>query len=197
MSKLTSTRPSSVLATLRALIPERQLSFAEATRLTELQAQRFRELLSITTPELPDEAITDLPRIVVREMLLLPASASSQWSEGKWIIAINGLEPWQRQRFSIGHELWHIINYRTTAWLCPPDQFTSGSAKAERLADYFSGCLHVPKRDLRRLAGQGLAAGELADVFGVSVPAISVRLSQLKMQSKDHYGLRTRHGKAA
>ncbi len=174
-----TTRPASVLAQLRDLVPERPLSLYEARRITELQAHRLRQLVGVTDPELPDEAITDLPRVRVIEVADLPSSGVSQWSGGKWIIALSGSEPWQRQRFTTGHELWHIINYRTTAWLCPPDRFNTASGKAERLADYFSGCLHMPKGALKRLVGEGLDAEALADTFGVSVPAVMVRLSQL------------------
>jgi Zn-dependent peptidase ImmA (M78 family) len=168
-----------VLAYLRGLVPQRPLSFIEARHITELQANRLRGLLNITSAELPPEVIPGLPRIEVIEVSDLPASGASQWSEGKWVIAVNGQESWQRQRFSMGHELWHIINYRTTDFLCPGNRFTSSSAQAERLADYFSGCLHMPKQHLKRLVGEGLDAADLADTFGVSVPAVTVRLNQL------------------
>jgi predicted transcriptional regulator len=179
MNNTTTSRSASVLAALRALIPERALSFAEARRLTELQAQRLRELLGVSTPELPEDIIEGLPRIELVEVPDLPSSGATQWSRGRWIIATNAQEPWQRQRFSAGHELWHVINYQTADWLAPADRFTSASAKAERLADYFSGCLYVPKQHLKRLVGEGHDAAELADLFGVSIPAVMVRLNQL------------------
>lgn len=179
MNRTTPSRPVNILAILRALVPNQPMSFSQARQIVELQAARLRELLAITTPELPEEAIASLPRIKVVEVLDLPASASSQWSDGNWIIAVNGTEPWQRQRFSTGHELWHIINHQTAERLCRPDRFNSASAIAERLADYFSGCLHMPKSHLKRLIGEGLNSEDLADTFGVSVPAVNVRINQI------------------
>ena len=188
MNYTTKPRSGSVLATLRALVPNRPLSFSQALRITELQASRLRELLGITSPELPEETIPALPRVKVIEVVDLPSSGASQWSDGSWVIAVNGLEPWQRQRFSIGHELWHVINHQTAEWLCRPDRFNSAQAISERLADYFSGCLHMPKAHLKRLIGTGLDAEDLADTFGVSVPAVKVRTNQIGMGS---------HGSAA
>jgi len=193
MTNTVTFRPASVLANLRALVPQRSLSFGEARRVSELQANRLRDMVGITTAELPEEIIPSLPRIEVVEVPDLPTSASTQWSNGKWVIAINGQEPWQRQRFSIGHELWHIINHQTSEWLCPTERFVSAQTKAERLADYFSGCLYMPKRHLKRLVGEGSDADDLASTFGVSVPAVMVRLSQLGLaDQKDRHGRPTR-----
>ena len=101
---------SSLLATLRALVPPRPLSYSEAERIAELQASRFRELHGLTQPELPEEAISDLPRFHVTREYDLPVSGLAQWSNGRWLIAINGHEQPARQRFSLAHELFHVIN---------------------------------------------------------------------------------------
>jgi Zn-dependent peptidase ImmA (M78 family) len=174
----------SLLATLRDLIPKRPLYYGEAVRLTELQAAVLRRELGITTPELPEEAITSIPRIKVVEIDNLPSSGTSQWSSGTWIIGIDADEPWQRQRFTTAHELWHVINYPTEQWLCTPGPFRSPSEKRELLADYFAGCLLMPKAHIKLLAGQSYPVGEIADTFGVSERAVRFRLGQLKFTDR-------------
>jgi Zn-dependent peptidase ImmA (M78 family) len=171
----------STLATLRALVPHRPLYFNEARRITELQANRFRELQAIDSAELPEDAITKLPRIRTIEVFHLPTSGVSQWTDGGWVIAVDAGEPWQRQRFSQAHELWHIINYRADDWLCAGGSYQSPSVRREQLADYFAGCLLMPKRHVKRLVGQGFGTNDLADTFGVSPRAIEVRLMQLRL----------------
>lgn len=177
----TSTKPASVLATLRAVVPHRPLYVSEARRITELQANRFRELLDIDTAELPEDAITRLPRIRTIEVFHLPSSGVSQWADGSWIIAVDAREPWQRQRFSQAHELWHIVNWNTEEWLCPGSRYQSPAILREQLADYFAGCLLMPKRYVKRLVGQGYDVNALTDTFGVSLRAIEVRLAQLHL----------------
>jgi Zn-dependent peptidase ImmA (M78 family) len=177
MNYASQSQSGSVLASLRDLVPAGPLNFTYAKRITELQANRLRDLLGVTTAELSEEAIRSLPKIKVIEVMDLPASGATQWSHGSWVIAVNGSEPWQRQRFSVGHELWHVINHQTVERFCP-DERTRGRY-SERLADYFSGCLHMPREQIRPLLSEGYGVGDLADLFGISTAAVAVRLSQV------------------
>jgi predicted transcriptional regulator len=169
----------SVVGQLRAIIPNRRLHFSEALRLAELQANRFRELLGHTEPELPEDAIARLPRLIVTREADLPVSGMAQWHNGRWIVALNTHEPEVRQRFSLAHELFHIINHTTKEWLQPGDGYLSAHDSGEKLADYFAGCLLMPKRYVKSLSGHGFTATQLANTFGVSVRAVQVRLAQL------------------
>jgi Zn-dependent peptidase ImmA (M78 family) len=180
MSQEENNNQRSILARLRALVPGRPLAYAEALRLSELQANRFRELLGVETPELPDAAITELPRILVVSEMDLPVSGSAHWSNGRWIIAVNALEHPLRQRFSAAHELHHIIVHPLRPFLLVSEQGLPSSVKAERLADYFAANLLMPKRHVKRLWGEGARdAATLAEHFQVSPRAMEVRLSQL------------------
>lgn len=176
---LQSSYTVSVLAALRALVPRRALTNREAERIAELQANRFRELLGLREPSLPEEAITSLPRIAVSYDFDLPVSGLAQWSNGRWLIAINGQEPEVRQRFSLAHELFHIVNHTTQQWLHPDGPTQTGSVRAERLADFFAACLLMPKRQVKRMFYDGGKPEYLAAVFEVSPLAMQVRLSQL------------------
>jgi hypothetical protein len=171
--------PAFVIRRLRNLVPHRPLTTAEAFRIVELQANRFRELLGIDTPELPDSAILSLPRVRVAYEAALPVSGATAWHNGRWFILINSLEDFTRQRFSMAHELFHVINYPTLDFLLPgAKQF---SPRAERLAEYFGGCLLAPKRFVLRLVGEGEDESGLANIFGMSRRAVNVRLQQLHL----------------
>jgi Zn-dependent peptidase ImmA (M78 family) len=175
----TSTSPTMLLATLRALVPRRALSYTECERLAELQANRFRELLAQDEPCLDDSAIETVPRIAVRHRRGLPVSGLTHWHNGRWLIVLNADEPATRQRFSLAHEFKHVLDHTTKQWLYPNGDRRVASVKAERLADYFAACLLMPKRDVKRLHYQGGLPEDLADAFGVSLQAMAVRLSQL------------------
>lgn len=180
MNDATSSRTRfSLLKALRVLVPPRRLSNGEAERIAELQANRFRELLGLQQPELPEEVISELPRIVVTREYDLPVSGLAQWHNGRWLIVLNGYEQPARQRFSLAHELFHIINHTTRAWMHPEVPGQPGVTRAEHLADYFAGCLLMPKRHVKRLFGEGRGVEQLADDFSVSPLAIRVRMSQL------------------
>jgi Zn-dependent peptidase ImmA (M78 family) len=187
---------NSPLGNLRALIPERPLRWSEAVRLAELQANHLRRQLGITSPELPEGALTNLSRIRVIELDDLPSSGVTHWHNGTWVIAINSQEPWTRQRFSLAHEIFHAINYPTEQWLCWPEYWRSAATKSEKLAEYFGGCLLMPKNHVKRLSGEGLDPGDLADTFGVSLRAVEVRLSQLQVRDpRRRCGFQPRSGR--
>src|SRR4051812_15753481 len=67
---------ASVLKTLRDLVPRRPLSFGESLRVAELQANRLLELFAISGPLVPNELVSELPRIEVRYDADLPVSGS-------------------------------------------------------------------------------------------------------------------------
>lgn len=167
-----------IIRTLRDLVPRRPLTWSEAERVTELQANRLRELLDIGSAALPEEAISDLPRIEVRRSFELPVSGLTFWDNGKWVVVVNAAEPDGRQRFSLAHELAHVVNHTTKDFLCAPG-YVSSEEKGERLADYFAACLLMPKRHVKRLFGEGRSLTHLASLFQVTPRATAVRLSQL------------------
>jgi Zn-dependent peptidase ImmA (M78 family) len=168
-----------ILGQLRALIPHRTLTFGEALRLAELQANRLRTLLGVTEPTITTDAIASLPRIEIRYENDMSPSGLTPWHEGRWIIVLNASEPETRQRFSLAHEVFHITNHTTKKWLHPDDVRMTSEDKAEKLADYFAGCLLAPKRYVKAYVGRGYNRQALADTFDVSTRAIDVRLAQL------------------
>lgn len=169
----------SVLLNLRALIPQRRCRFEEALRIAELQATRLLEIMRVDTAPVPSEVVSELPRIEVRYRDL-PTSGLSYWDGQTWIIALNQSEPWTRQRFTLLHEYKHIIDHGHVSSLYPGSRSRSREQQAEQAADYFAGCVLMPRRIMKRAWASGLQTpGRLARHFETSERAISVRLAQI------------------
>jgi Zn-dependent peptidase ImmA (M78 family) len=173
----------SVLASLRALLPKRRLNLFEAMRIAELQANRLLELSGARDIPVPIEVVTDLPRIHIDYEVDMPASGASDWDSQRktWVITLNALEPGTRQRLSILHEYKHIIDHGS-AGLVPERHGRThyGLSQEEFLAEYFAGCVLMPKRILKRAWGDGIQRiGDLAELFDVSERAMQVRLGQV------------------
>jgi len=173
---------TNIIKRLRALVPERPLTWVEAERIAELQANRLRELLEIDGPRFPEEAIYSLPRIQLESDVNMNVSGMTFWRNGRWVIRINGTEPHGRRRFSLLHELKHVVDHTTRQWLYPGTLTRSSESKAETLSDYFSGCTLMPKRHVKRLHGERKSLSEMAEIFDVTPRAMSVRLSQLGLR---------------
>ena len=173
---------SSVLAELRALVPKRPLRFPEALRLAEAQANRLIELADIGEPPFPHEFITGLPRIRVLMERRTPVSASTHWNGRHWVIVINGAEGPLRRRYSLAHELKHIIDHPHRFSLYRDHGHLSGRDQAEWAAEFFAACLLMPKAWIRLLWDDGCRTVEsVADHLNVSVRAAENRLRQLGM----------------
>lgn len=177
-SRSASHQERGVLAVLRALAPRRLLTQAETEYLAELQANRLLELAGHPQLPIPNELVTELPRIRVLVDVDLPVSGSAQWVSGRWLVTLNASEPWQRQRFSLAHELKHVLDHPFV------DIAYAGDAAAEHSADVFAACLLMPRREVKRVWGQGMQSlGHLAAYFGVSERAIAVRLQHLELRA--------------
>jgi Zn-dependent peptidase ImmA (M78 family) len=169
-----------VLRDLRDLVPLRPLSYGEAIRVAELQANRFLEKAELTTPPVPETIISTQPKCAVVRMTPLPVSGAAHWAKSRWLIVVNGAEPATRQRYSIAHEFKHVIDHPFIKFLYPEQVGMTTTQRAEQVADYFAACLLMPKAWVKRIYFRDLPSlPELAGLFGVSQLAMSVRLQQL------------------
>jgi Zn-dependent peptidase ImmA (M78 family) len=169
-----------VITKLRDMVPLRPLRYSEAFRLAELQAQTFLALTGVTEPAVPIRIITDLPRLQVTRMSPFPTSGATHWSHGRWMVVLNGSEPATRQRFSLAHEAKHIIDHRFLHLIYGRFPESERADMVERICDFFAGCLLMPRPWVKRLYCSGMQhLPDLAQSFGVSQAAMSVRLNQV------------------
>ena len=130
---------------------------------------------------MPESVVADLPRVHVERMTPAPVSGAAQWSRGRWLIVVNGAEPYGRQRFSIGHEAKHVLDSPFAHFLYPPRDGQSATDRAEQVCDYFAACLLMPRAWVKSAyCNEGVQnVLRLAQRFEVSAMAMQVRLQQL------------------
>lgn len=169
-----------VLAILRSIAPRRHLTINEAVYVGELQANRLLELARLRQAPDPSSLIYDLPRVLVRQDVDLPVSGSTHWLSGRWLITINASEPPSRQRFTLAHELKHVIDHRHRDLLYADTPTLSTHVQGEYAADNFAACLLMPRRWVKRAWGDGYQRiSQLSRMFDVSPQAMRVRLERL------------------
>jgi Zn-dependent peptidase ImmA (M78 family) len=174
------TEQRSVLASLRALVPKRPLTASERLRIAELQANHLVRYFGVETAAVPEEIISELPRIRVEYESHLPVSGLAHWNGRYWIIALSADEPSTRQRFSLMHEFKHVLDHTTKQFLYSDRPFQTAAEQAERVADYFAACVLMPKRVVKSLWCSGHQnLPSLAAKLQVSVPALRYRLAYL------------------
>ncbi len=172
---------TSVISRLRGLMPQRPLTFTEAQRLAELQAATLLRLLGASRGRVSEQLIDGLPRLDVQYRPGLIGSGLTTWERGAWRIAINADEPAVRQRFTLAHELKHVLDasHEDAVYQHLP----AGPARErhiEAICDHFAACLLMPRPWVKRLWGEGTQELRLlAAHFDVSQQAMLIRLQHL------------------
>lgn len=171
--------PDNVVSPLRRLLPTRQLRLFEHLIIAEHQATKLHELLKQVGPPADLRWLTTLKNITV---VLQPRykmdglSGMSTWDDGHWVIGVNKGNPHVRRRFTLCHELKHVLDAdrdKITYQGLTPEQ-------RELIADYFAACYLMPKLWLRRVWTRGIQDTDaLAGLFTVSQPAMEKRLRYL------------------
>jgi predicted transcriptional regulator len=172
--------PSSVIASLRTLMPSRALQDHEARGIAERQASRFLEIHELTQPSVDVGLICELPRMRVRVKPNLPDSGLTHWDNGRWVIGINRNDSQTRRRFTLAHEFKHILDHPYIDTIYSDEKGAPSAKRAEQMCDYFAACLLMPRPWVKRLWAQGVQEpAVLAATFNVSPAAMNVRLQQL------------------
>jgi len=161
--------------------------------ITQYQAGRLRELLGITTPSMPLEWVPELPRLTVE---VVPAhrlgedtSGLTTHKDGRYLIAVNKNRSRTHRRFTLCHELNHLIDYPYAriwhAGLGYGDD-DSRDYRIERIADHFAAHLLMPTSLVKRAWGRGLQQPRaLSQLFEVSEEAMRIRLDNLGLTDTD------------
>lgn len=171
---------SDLIADLRRLVPDRALTWTEAHSIAERQAARLLDLSSITEPPVPQFMICNLPSVVVDWRRDWPAEATSFRADDHWRIVIRATDVRQRQRFSLAHELKHVLDDPVIDRLFAHLPSNQRQERAERLCNYFAACLLMPRPWLKHDWCGGLQnLRQLARRYYVSPEAMSTRLSEL------------------
>jgi Zn-dependent peptidase ImmA (M78 family) len=97
-------------------------------------------------------------------------------------IYVNAGESPLRQRFTIAHEIGHFVERSNQG----QDDFAFIDERGgkydlhEFYADEFAGNLLMPAHEIARLRDEGYTPVQMAAHFGVSVPALNMRLERLQ-----------------
>lgn len=178
-----TTQTTGLLARLRELVPRRGLSPAEAKLIAERQAAILLRHAGIETPAVDESIVTDLPFLAVTHRPGFPTSGMATQTDTGWVIVLRAEEAKVRQRFSLTHELKHVLDDPFIEWLYPTKNGYSPEDRAERICDYFAACVLMPRMWIKRdWASGGIQdIARLARRYRVSQVAMAVRLAELKL----------------
>ncbi|KDA44508.1 hypothetical protein BMG523Draft_00685 [Frankia sp. BMG5.23] len=170
--------------------------------LAERQATLLLKLLDIREVPVDIFKISDLPNVEIQvkprhEMPIiadLPETSevggvTHMRRDGKTVFTINREDSIGRRRFSLGHELKHMIDDPIVTTSYARIGFGNAENHArqiERICDHFAACFLMPRTVLKRVWSSGLQDIEaLAGQFKVSISAMQIRLKYLGLTDEE------------
>lgn len=186
------TERNNIMKEVRALMPLRPLTLSEAFTVAELQANKLLQVLDERGPAVNVAKLADLPKVEVQTQPRhrMPTLAGfTQWVDGRWLIVVNRDSVPGRRRFTLGHEIKHVLDH--PALKIAYKQLGRGDRRKhdqqiETICNYFSACFLMPRTWVKRAYTSGIQDEEaLAGLFNVSVEAMHTRLTYLGYLSDD------------
>jgi hypothetical protein len=186
MTTLHSHDITTLIAELRAIAPNRPLSYGESLQVARLQASRLRRWANASSLDINLAWLLNQTTVPVN---LVPSHKLNEESgmttnaiTGQLEMYLNRAEPTQRQRFSLLHEFKHVLDFEAADRLHA--YLGSGNVEAqanqiELIANEFAGQVLMPKRLVVStwVKTQNLALA--ANLFNVSAEAMKTRLTKL------------------
>jgi hypothetical protein len=145
-------------------------------------ANRFLEEAGIEHPPVPTNLITraddNLP-IEVRQVPLKAYRGTVWRLSNCWVVQLNSNDSPARQRFTLYHEIFHILAHRkATPVFKKTGRILKGSFN-EMLADHFSGVFLLPERWVKEMWPKIKDINQMAAIFEVPKPVVWFTLKHL------------------
>lgn len=187
MKRPTIKEVTNLLKQLRAIAPNRPLTYGESVQVARLQAARFRTWITTT-----DEPAVNLAGLINQRAVpvhFVPSHVLNEESglttdlmDDKLQVFINESEPQVRQRFSALHEWKHVIDFPDANRLHHSLGVGTDNLKSlriELIANEFAAHVLMPTNLVKRVWFKTQDIGLAASLFNVSPEAMNTRLTKL------------------
>ncbi len=161
---------------------------AASSRIFELigkLAQSYMEKVSVKEIPVDADIIKKLRLDQSVEVRLVPLKSAhgAVWRLQKdgWVVHLNSKDSSARRRFTLFHELFHILAHCNASPVFKKSPFQREGAFNELLADYFSALMIVPKDQLVKKWAEMKDIREIAASFDVPETVMYCGLKHLKL----------------
>jgi len=113
--------------------------------------------------------------------------------DNRWFLYLNATHSRERQRFTVAHELAHVISYRNGHSLSTPDLCMTDR---EHYTDSRAAEILMPSWKVRWFISENLSLDEMAKEFAVSRHAMRIRIDEFMRKEVKRCGNKLASGKA-
>lgn len=113
--------------------------------------------------------------------------------DNRWFLYLNATHSRERQRFTVAHELSHVISYRNGHSFSTPNFCV---ADREHYTDSRAAEILMPAWKVRWFISENVPLDEMAKKFEVSKQAMRIRIDEFMREEVKRYGNKLASGKA-
>jgi hypothetical protein len=153
--------------------------FMLVTELAKKYVKRIDPRL-LPVPWVSDQEICSGRPVEIREVPLKYAHGAVWSLKDAWVIHLNSRDSSARKRFTLYHEIFHVLAHcNATPIFKKPNQ--PGGSFNEMLADFFSGMMVLPEDKLREKWGEIGDIKQIATIFDVPETVMYCGLKWIKL----------------
>jgi len=150
-------------------------------QLVEMLAQKCLERGRVRYPPVPTELVSQADKQHTIEVHLLPLKVyhGAIWHRNDgWVVQLKATDASATKRFTLFHEAFHILAHCRTTPVFRKRGSVVGSFN-ELLADYFAGCILMPREWVAEKWAEVEDLDRMAEIFDVPKSAMCIKLRQL------------------
>ena len=150
-------------------------------QLVEALANKYVKKAKLNQPPVITEPISQFdinPSIEIRTLPLKAYHGALWHLEDGWVIHLNAEDKPAKQRVTLFHEAFHILAHSRATPVFRKRGIKEGLFN-EMLADYFSGCVLMPKEWVKEKWAQVNDLKQMAEIFQVTQVSMWIRLKTM------------------
>jgi len=150
-------------------------------QLVERLAEEYIKRAGVHCPPVPTEFVSLIDErhpIEIRQPSLKACHGSVWHLEDKWVIQLRSDDPPAVKRFTLFHETFHILAHRKATPVFKKRGCKAGSFN-ELLADYFAGCILMPRKWVKERWVETKDLDRMAKIFDVEKSLMWIRLREI------------------
>jgi hypothetical protein len=152
-------------------------------QLVEALAKKYIKKAKLNQPPVVTELIKQFdisPGIEIRPLPLKAYHGAVWHLEDGWVIHLNSEDKPARQRVTLFHEVFHILAHSRATPVFRKRGVKEGLFN-EMLADYFAGCILMPKEWVKEKWAEVNDLKQMAEIFQVTEVSMWIRLKTMSL----------------
>lgn len=150
-------------------------------RLVERLAEKYLKRAGVHCLPVPAEMVSladEQHPVEIRPVALRTCHGAIWHLKDGWVIQLKASDTSRKKRFALFHEVFHVLAHRRASPVFRKGDYETGAFN-ELLADYFAGCILMPRKWVEEKWSEVKDLSRMAEIFDVEKSLMWIRLREL------------------